>query len=135
MNLSGHDIQNKARQVASDLSATSSGYPFTEHLQVWKVAGKVFLIVTEEDPDLEIITVKVEPHHGDTLRREHRSISRGHYLDKDHWISIGTGADVTRGLVEDLVQDSYDLAQEQLPLKDRPPQHKDRPPQHNDRSI
>ena len=126
MNLSGQDIQTKAREVGCDLSATSSGYPFADHLQVWKVAGKVFLIVTEDDPDLETITLKIEPHHGDTLRRGHRSISRGHYLDTDHWISIGTGAGVTRTLVEDLVQDSYDLAREQLPLKDRPRQYNDR---------
>lgn len=123
MNLSGQDIQHRAREVACDLSATSSGYPFTEHLQVWKVAGKVFLIVTEDDPDLEIITVKAEPHHGDTLRGEHGSIGRGHYLDKDHWISLGPGEGITRALIEELVQDSYDLAREQLPIKDRPQQH------------
>lgn len=126
MNLSGEDIQNEARRVADELSDTSCGYPFTEHLQVWKVAGKAFLIVTEDDPDLEIITVKAEPHHGDTLRREHAAISRGHYLDKDHWISIGTGKGITPGVVKDLVQDSYDLAQEQLPVKDRPHQAKHR---------
>nr|WP_209044035.1 MmcQ/YjbR family DNA-binding protein [Brevibacterium marinum] len=102
------------------MAATGSGYPFTEHLQVWKVAGKVFLIVTEDDPELEIITVKAEPHHGDALRREHDSIIRGHYLDKDHWISIGSGAGITPTVVDELVQDSYDLVREQLPLKDRP---------------
>lgn len=120
MSLSGQDIQDKAQEVARDLAGTSSGYPFTKHLQVWKVAGKVFLIVTEDDPELEIITVKAEPHRGDGLRREHESISRGHYLDKDHWISISSGADITRALIEEIVQDSYDLAWEQLPLKDRP---------------
>ena len=120
MSLNGHTIQNRAREVARGLSGTSSGYPFTKHLQVWKVAGKVFLIVTEDDPALEIITVKAEPHHGDALRREHDSISRGHYLDKDHWISIGSGAGITQAVVEELVQDSYDLAREQLPIKDRP---------------
>lgn len=80
----------------------------------------MFLIVTEDDPELEIITVKAEPHHGDTLRREHDAITRGHYLDKDHWISIGAGAGISSDVVEELVQDSYDLAREQLPLKNRP---------------
>lgn len=120
MSLSGQNIQDRAREVARGLAGTSSGYPFTKHLQVWKVAGKVFLIVTEDDPELEIITVKVEPHRGDALRRDHDSISRGHYLDKDHWISIGSGPGITAAVVEELVQDSHDLAWEQVPLKDRP---------------
>ena len=72
--------------------------------------GKVFLIVTEDDPDLQIITVKADPHLADTLRREYDSITVGRYLDKHHWISVGPGPGMTRHLVEDLVYDSYDLA-------------------------
>lgn len=114
LSLSGQNIQDGARAVARALAGTSSGYPFTKHLQVWKVAGKVFLIVTEDDPELEIITVKAEPRHGDALRCEHDSISRGHYLDKDHWISIGIGPGITGDLVKVLVEDSYDLAREHV---------------------
>ncbi|TKR27377.1 hypothetical protein FA014_00625 [Cellulomonas hominis] len=53
--------------------------------------------------------VEVDPHHGDALRRDHDSITRGRYLDKEHWISVGAGPGVTRRLVEQLVQESYDL--------------------------
>lgn len=103
-------LQQTARDTAKALADVSSGYPFTPHLEVWKVRGKVFLIVTEDDPYLRIITVKAEPHHGDALQRDHDSITPGHYLDKQHWISVGQGRGVTRRLVEDLVRDSYDLA-------------------------
>lgn len=120
MSLSGKDLQRAAREVADGLPDTSSGYPFTEHLRVWKVAGKVFLIVTEDDPDLEIITAKVDPDDGDALRRDYPSISRGHYLDKAHWISIAAGEGITRTLVEDLVLGSYEQVEQQLPVKDRP---------------
>lgn len=120
MTLSGTDIQKIAHNVANGLPGTSSGYPFTEHLRVWKVAGKVFLIVTEDDPELEIITVKIDPHHGDALRREHGAIRRGHYLNKDHWISVGAGEGITRALVEDLIYGSYELAEGKGPAKERP---------------
>lgn len=70
----------------------------------------MFLIVTEDDPDLQIITIKVDPHHADALRRDHETITAGHYLDKRHWISISAGPDITAGLVEDLIHGSYDLA-------------------------
>ena len=46
--------------------------------------------------------------------------SRGHYLDKDHWISVSSGQSITRSLVKELVKVSYELAREQLPKKDRP---------------
>jgi predicted DNA-binding protein (MmcQ/YjbR family) len=117
--LSGQDVQRRAREVADGLPGTRSGYPFTEHLRVWKVGGKVFLIVTEDDPELEVITVKADPDHGDALRRDHGSITRGRYLNKDHWISVGAGAGITEALVEDLVRTSYELVEEQLPAGDR----------------
>ena len=60
---------------------TDHGYPFTEHLDVYKVAGKVFLIVTD-DPDDQVITVKCEPEHARAQERGYASITPGRYLDK-----------------------------------------------------
>ncbi|WP_104164685.1 MmcQ/YjbR family DNA-binding protein [Cryobacterium sp. N22] len=110
MTLSGEQLQQTARDTAAALAHVSRGRPFTPHLDVWKVRDKVFLIVTEDDSDLQIITVKVDPHHGDALRRDHDSITAGHYLNKQHWISVGAGRGVTKRLVENLVHGSYDLA-------------------------
>lgn len=118
MSLSGTKLQRLARGAAQALPGVSKGYPFTEHLLVCKVAGHVFLIVTE-DPDEQIITVKAEPPHADALAREHESIQRGRYLDKHHWVSIGPGESVTASLIEDLVHDSYDLVVERLPARER----------------
>lgn len=110
MALSGNRLQQAARNTAAALGDVSNGRPFTPHLDVWKVRGKVFLIITEDDPEQQIITVKADPHHGDALRRDHDTITPGQYLDKQHWISVGPGPGVTKRLVESLVQDSYDLA-------------------------
>jgi len=96
--LSGAQIQQTARDAAGALDDVSTGRPFTPHLEVWKVRGKVFMIVTEDDPDLQIITVKADPHHADALRRDRESIT------------VGPGKGVTRQLIEDLVGGSYDLA-------------------------
>ena len=119
MTLSGARLQQIARDTAASLDDVSHGHPFTPHLDVWKVHEKVFLIVTDDDPDLQIITVKVDPHHGDALRRDHDAITAGHYLDKQHWISIGPGAGITASLIENLVHGSYDLAS-QPPTKRHP---------------
>jgi predicted DNA-binding protein (MmcQ/YjbR family) len=119
MTLTGVRLQQAARRAAEALPGTSSGRPFTEKLDVYKVAGKVFLIVTE-DPDERIITVKAEPEHGRRLRDEHPSITAGRYLDKTHWVSVGAGPGLTTALIENLVTDSYDLALGSAPRSRRP---------------
>jgi predicted DNA-binding protein (MmcQ/YjbR family) len=115
----GDRLQDTARQAALALPDVSHGHPFTPGLDVYKVAGKVFLIVTD-DPDEQIITVKCEPEHARAQVRGYVSIRPGRYLDKRHWISLGPGPGITKRLVTDAVEDSYDLAVERLPGRDRP---------------
>ena len=110
MKLSGEQLQQHARDIAASLQHVSNGRPFTPHLDVWKVHDKVFLIVTEDDPDLQIITLKVDPHQGDALRCDFDTITIGRYFNKQHWISIGSCTGITKRLIGDLVRDSYDLA-------------------------
>ena len=119
MTLSGEQLQQTARNTADSLPEVSHGRPFTKNLDVYKVVDKVFLIVTD-DPDELIITVKVEPDRASDLRREHPSISRGRYLDKEHWTSVGAGKGITKQLIKDLVEGSYELVRNSLPEKDQP---------------
>jgi predicted DNA-binding protein (MmcQ/YjbR family) len=108
--LSGEQLQQSARDCAASLEDVTQGRPFTPHLEVWKANEKVFLIVTDDDPNLQIVTLKVDPHRGDALRRDFDSITPGRYLDKQHWISVGPGPGITKELIEDLVHTSHDLA-------------------------
>lgn len=119
MSAAGDRLQDTARATALALPGTDHGYPFTEHLDVYKVAGKVFLIVTD-DPDDQIITVKCEPDHARAQERGYASITPGRYLDKRHWISLGPGPGITNRMVTDAVENSYDLVLERLPRRDRP---------------
>jgi predicted DNA-binding protein (MmcQ/YjbR family) len=115
----GDRLQGTARQAALALPDVSHGRPFTPVLDVYKVAGKVFLIITD-DPDEQIITVKCEPEHARAQQRGYSSITPGRYLDKRHWISLGPGPGITQRLVTDAVENSYDLVVERLPRRDRP---------------
>ncbi|WP_371674049.1 MmcQ/YjbR family DNA-binding protein [Streptomyces sp. NBC_00289] len=119
MNAAGDRLQDTARQAALALPDVSHGYPFTPGLDVYKVAGKVFLIVTD-DPDEQIITVKCEPEHARAQVHGYASITPGRYLDKRHWISLGPGPGITERMVTDVVEDSYELVAERLPRRDRP---------------
>ncbi|MEU9189416.1 MmcQ/YjbR family DNA-binding protein [Streptomyces sp. NPDC048484] len=108
MSAAGDRLQVTARKAALALPDVSHGRPFTPGLDVYKVADKVFLIVTD-DPDEQIITVKCEPEHARALERGYASISPGRYLDKRHWISLGPGRGITKRLINDAVEHSYDL--------------------------
>ena len=119
MSATGDRLQHTARQTALALPDVSHGYPFTPGLDVYKVADKVFLIVTD-DPDEQIITVKCEPEHARAHVRGYASITPGRYLDKRHWISLGPGPGITERLITDAVENSYDLVTKRLPRRDRP---------------
>ena len=116
MSLTGEQLQKIARTTANLLPGVSNGRPFTKNLDVYKVVNKVFLIVTD-DPDELIITLKIEPDRASDLQREYPTISRGRYLDKEHWTSVGAGTGITRRLIEDLVEGSYELVRKSLPEK------------------
>jgi predicted DNA-binding protein (MmcQ/YjbR family) len=115
---SGAALQEVACDTAEALADVTDGYPFTDVLRVFKVAGRVFLIVTD-DPDEQIITVKAEPPRGGALVREYDSIQPGRYLDKHHWVSVGEGPGITAALIRDLVRASYDLVVDGLPRRDQ----------------
>ncbi|MGW0209009.1 MmcQ/YjbR family DNA-binding protein [Streptomyces sp. NPDC003233] len=76
MRISGEKLQDSARDTAPAMPGVSHGRPFTEQLDVYKVAGKVLLIVTD-DPDERIVTLKEEPEYGRLLQHEHPSITPG----------------------------------------------------------
>jgi predicted DNA-binding protein (MmcQ/YjbR family) len=77
MPISGEKLQDRACDTALALPGVSHGRPFTKQLDVYKVAGKVFLIVTD-DPDERIVTLKAEPEYGRLLQHEHPSIHRAY---------------------------------------------------------
>ena len=42
-------------------------------------------------------------------------------LDKRHWISLGPGWGITKQLINEVVEHSYDLVIDGLPQSERPP--------------
>lgn len=117
--LTGETLQHVARSAAAELPGVTRGRPFVDKLDVYKVARKVFLIVTD-DPGERIITVKSEPEQARALQHSYTSIVAGRYLDKAHWISLGVGRGITAEFVEDCVTGSYDLVLDTVPRRRRP---------------
>jgi predicted DNA-binding protein (MmcQ/YjbR family) len=94
-------------------------YPFGDQPSVFKVGGKIFAISTLTSRPLEV-SLKCEPELADALRRTHDSIRPGYHLNKRHWNTLTLDGSLPDKVVNDMVEDSYDLVVEGLPKSRRP---------------
>ena len=73
------------------------------------VGGKMFLMRCVEKAGKPIITLKLEPAHGDLLRQQYEHIIPGYYMNKVHWNSLYLEGDVPDDVVRAMVKESYQI--------------------------
>ncbi|NHB66218.1 hypothetical protein G5T41_04265 [Acinetobacter sp. GFQ9D192M] len=95
-------------QIAISLPEVTVTQPFGEGCDVFKVLGKVFMLQFYLQGKA-VINLKVAPDHAAMLRDIYSYIHTGWHMDKRHWISVYEDNQLDESLVEDLVQDSYEL--------------------------
>ncbi|TFV53044.1 MmcQ/YjbR family DNA-binding protein [Blastococcus sp. TF02A_35] len=117
--MDGATLLETAMAAAADLPAATHEHPFGPDWEVFKVAGKVFLLATEV-PGEPVVTLKCEPEHSTALQQRHAEIVPGYHMNKRHWLTIRGGRGVTADLVEELVANSYELVVAGLPRSRRP---------------
>ena len=115
----GSELQDRAARRADELPGAELTHPFGEEWDVYKVRGKVFMLMTEVTGE-PIVTVKVDPEDGKALREQHEDITPGYHMNKKHWITLSPGGHLHKSRVDDLVTESYLLVVENLPRAKRP---------------
>lgn len=91
-------------------------FPFGEDTLVFKVKGKMFALTGLESQPYKI-SLKCDPIKAQELREEYDGLIMGAYhLNKKHWNSILPGS-LPQGLVEKLIDHSYDLVVGKLTKK------------------
>jgi predicted DNA-binding protein (MmcQ/YjbR family) len=113
------DVQEKAVEVAAALPAAALEHPFGPEWDVFKVGGRIFLIVTELRGE-GIVVLKCEPEHSAALRAGNPAVTPGYHMDKRHWITLHGTTGMTPELVDELVSNSYELVVAKLPARSRP---------------
>lgn len=93
-------------------------FPFGEQTAVYKVGGKIFAL-TDVDGATSI-NLKAEPQDVTGLVETHGAIDRGYHMNKKHWMTVQLDGTLPDGLVEELIEDSYELIVDKLPARDRP---------------
>ena len=108
-----------------DLNGAEETYPFGPEARVFKVAGKVFAIDNTPvhrslaEPTVSV-TVKALPENVPRLIRSVPGIDPGYHMSKKHWVTVDLSLELPEGLLEELIEDSYDLIVDRLPARDRP---------------
>lgn len=117
--MDGEELQRLAAERTQELPGAGLEHPFGPEWDVFKVRGKVFMLLTVL-ADEPLVTLKSHPDDSRSLREAYAEITPGYHMNKRHWITLRAGAALEPQLVEDLVTESYLLVVEKLPRAQRP---------------
>ncbi|WP_431071341.1 MmcQ/YjbR family DNA-binding protein [Microbacterium phyllosphaerae] len=107
-----------ATERAEELPGAQRENPFGPEWDVYKVRGRVFLLVPLDGTGR--ITLKSHPDDAVALRETFADIVPGYHMNKKHWITLMPGPSLEEDLVTELVTESYRLVVEKLPKAQRP---------------
>ncbi len=91
-------------------------FPFGEDTFVYKVMGKMFLLVGSDAHPLEA-NMKCDPDKAIELRDNFSCVQPGYHMNKKHWNTVVFDGSVSRKQLEEWIDDSYNLVVESLPKK------------------
>ena len=104
------------RQFALALPHTTVVKQWGEHL-VFKVAGKMFLIIGLDGDMIDGVTFKCTPDHEFDELTEIDGIIQAPYCAKRHWVRVGDLSALAPVELERRIRRSYDLVVAKLPKK------------------
>lgn len=84
------------------------GFPFGEGALVFKVAGKMFLLLSLDAVPLSF-NAKCDPDKALELREQHSSIIPGYHMNKKHWNTVMIDGQLSDKQLKALIDDSYNL--------------------------
>ncbi|MGW0424942.1 MmcQ/YjbR family DNA-binding protein [Streptomyces sp. NPDC003015] len=117
--MNGSALHKTAADCAEELPGAQLEHSFGPDWEVYKVRGKVFMLMTDV-PGRPVVILKADPDEAHTLREQYRHITPGYHMNKKHWITLESGEGVDKELVRELVTDSYQLVVAHLPEAERP---------------
>ncbi len=96
----------------------TEGFPFDAETLVFKVAGKMFLLMSLDSNPLQF-NVKCDPPKAIELREKYDFVLPGYHMSKVHWNTIICEGRISKKLIFAWIDDSYDLIVQSLPKKQK----------------
>jgi len=97
---------------------TTEEQPFGPSVDVYKIAGKIFAILSPEDSP-PAISLKCEPMLALELRAEFDAVIPGYHLNKSHWNTVILDGSVPDNEVKRMISHSYEQVVGGLPKVQR----------------
>jgi predicted DNA-binding protein (MmcQ/YjbR family) len=98
-------------QVIAECGAkpgSAEDYPFGDEVAVFKVAGRMFALVSLGPPPGSV-SLKCDPDLADDLRARYVAITPGYHLNKRHWNTVALDGSVPDEELLELIDHSYEL--------------------------
>ena len=96
--------------------SVTESFPFGDTSLVFKVAGKIFLILAIDSRPLQF-NVKCDPEKALQLREEFSSVIPAFHMNKKHWNTIMVDGAVSVKQLKEWIDHSYELVVDSLPKK------------------
>ncbi len=90
-------------------------FPFDEDTLVFKVLGKMFLLISLSEPNS--FNVKCDPERSVELREQYSEIIPGWHMNKKMWNTVYVNGSIPRKLLLELIDHSYEEVIKRLPKK------------------
>jgi predicted DNA-binding protein (MmcQ/YjbR family) len=100
--------RNQVMAACAAKPGSAEGYPFGDEVAVFKVAGRMFALVSL-GPAPGSVSLKCDPGLAAGLRSRYAAITPGYHLNKRHWNTVTLNGSVPGEEVLELVDHSYDL--------------------------
>jgi len=91
-------------------------FPFNETTLVFKVGGKMFLLVDVESQPLSL-NLKCLPEKAIELREQYTQVTPGYHMNKKHWNTVICEMAVNNTILKQWISESYELVFKSLPKK------------------
>jgi predicted DNA-binding protein (MmcQ/YjbR family) len=104
------------REYCLSKPASEETLPFGPDVLVFKVAGKMFLLVPLDTEDLQF-NAKCDPEEVEELRERYPCVQPGYHMNKKHWNTITVDGSVSSAQLKKWIDQSYELVVNSLPVK------------------
>jgi len=96
-------------------NGVEEGFPFGDTTLVLKVGGKIFVLINlDSDPSMNL---KCEPGRAIELREVYPAIIPGYHMNKKHWNTVVLDGSLSKRLIMEMIDHSYDLVYQSLPIR------------------
>lgn len=110
------DILQHWRQHLLTKPGAREDTPFGPGALVYKVSGKMFALMGIGEDRLTM-NLKCDPQEALIIRDSFDAVTPGYHMNKKHWNTVDLLAGLDHGLIEEWIDDSYQLVVAKLPKR------------------